>query len=236
MSLHQHFVASTLAAITLASAASASIAAPVFYGPSAYLSSADIPVGFYAGASPTFLDTLEDGTLNGGLSANTGSVISPAQWGSLVDSVDADDGNIDGLGNQGHSWFSGSGSAGITFTFNSPTQLPTAFGLVWTDGAGSITFSARGEDGSLLGSSTFSGFADNSFYGTTADDRFLGVHFAGGVKSITISNSSGGIEVDHIQYGQMVTAVPEPETYSMLLAGLGLMGTVARRRSAKANA
>jgi hypothetical protein len=27
-----------------------------------------------------------------------------------------------------------------------------------------------------------------------------------------------------------VTAVPEPETYAMLLAGLGLMGAVARRR------
>lgn len=30
-----------------------------------------------------------------------------------------------------------------------------------------------------------------------------------------------------------VTAVPEPETYAMLLAGLGLVGTIARRRSAK---
>ena len=30
-----------------------------------------------------------------------------------------------------------------------------------------------------------------------------------------------------------VTAVPEPETYAMLLAGLGLMGTIARRRKAK---
>ena len=29
-----------------------------------------------------------------------------------------------------------------------------------------------------------------------------------------------------------VTAVPEPETYAMLLAGLGLLGTVARRRKA----
>lgn len=28
-----------------------------------------------------------------------------------------------------------------------------------------------------------------------------------------------------------VTAVPEPETYAMLLAGLGLIGTIARRRS-----
>jgi hypothetical protein len=30
-----------------------------------------------------------------------------------------------------------------------------------------------------------------------------------------------------------VTAVPEPETYAMLLAGLGLMGVVARRRQQK---
>ena len=30
-------------------------------------------------------------------------------------------------------------------------------------------------------------------------------------------------------------AVPEPETYAMLLAGLGLMGTIARRRKSKAD-
>jgi len=30
-----------------------------------------------------------------------------------------------------------------------------------------------------------------------------------------------------------VTAVPEPETYAMFLAGLGLMGAVARRRKQK---
>jgi PEP-CTERM motif len=31
----------------------------------------------------------------------------------------------------------------------------------------------------------------------------------------------------------MVSAVPEPETYAMMLAGLGLMGTIARRRKNK---
>ncbi len=33
-----------------------------------------------------------------------------------------------------------------------------------------------------------------------------------------------------------VTAVPEPETYAMMVAGLGLMGAVARRRKAKQTA
>ena len=32
----------------------------------------------------------------------------------------------------------------------------------------------------------------------------------------------------------VVTAVPETETYAMMLAGLGLMGSIARRRKNKA--
>jgi hypothetical protein len=38
-------------------------------------------------------------------------------------------------------------------------------------------------------------------------------------------------ETEH--YTFTVTAVPEPETYAMMLAGLGLMGTIARRRKIK---
>jgi len=47
------------------------------------------------------------------------------------------------------------------------------------------------------------------------------------VNSVT---SAGG----SVKFTQLVTApVPEPETYAMLLAGLGLIGFVARRRAAK---
>ena len=38
----------------------------------------------------------------------------------------------------------------------------------------------------------------------------------------------------HDAEGRVVAAVPEPETYAMLIAGLGLMGFVARRRGAGA--
>jgi hypothetical protein len=34
--------------------------------------------------------------------------------------------------------------------------------------------------------------------------------------------------------GSITSAVPEPQSYAMLLAGLGLIGTITRRRSKKA--
>lgn len=41
-----------------------------------------------------------------------------------------------------------------------------------------------------------------------------------------------GLRVEFTQ-SNVVSAVPEPETYAMMLAGLGLMGAIARRRKAK---
>lgn len=110
----------------------------IFWGPTVYLSASDIPTGFYLGGSPILLDDLEDNSLDSSLTASAGSIIDASIWGTLVDSVDADDGSIDGLGNRGHSWFSGD----VTFTYVGSGPMPTAFGLVWTDGSGAITFTA----------------------------------------------------------------------------------------------
>jgi hypothetical protein len=44
---------------------------------------------------------------------------------------------------------------------------------------------------------------------------------------VTFSSTQNAFESDNHSY---IAAVPEPETYAMLLAGLGLVSAVARRR------
>lgn len=60
-----------------------------------------------------------------------------------------------------------------------------------------------------------------SFTATSNTSYDLSFHNAG--------SDNIGIVLDNVS----VTAVPEPETYAMLLAGLGLIGTIARRRKSK---
>ena len=154
----------------LLGATSSVIAAPVLFGPTPYLSGADIPSGFYGSGSPAALENFEDGALGVGISASGGFVVGP---GGLADSVDADDGVIDGSGTLGRDWFFGSGATGVTFTFSGP--LPTAAGLVWTDGAGTTTFEAFGPGMVSLGTIGPVPIADGSISGTTGEDRFFGV-------------------------------------------------------------
>ena len=97
------------------------------------------------------LETFEDGLLNvPNVTASAGAPFGP---GGITDSVDGDDGTIDGSGVAGWSFFSGSGAAGITFTFNpaAPGGLPTQVDIVWTDGAGTTSFEAFGPGGVSLG-------------------------------------------------------------------------------------
>ncbi|MFO0856981.1 MAG: hypothetical protein U0640_06450 [Phycisphaerales bacterium] len=181
--------------------AHSSYAQATMVGPTPYLCFSDSPfsVGSY---SYSYLETFEDHLFNvPGISANRGGVTSVVFGPSIHDSVDCDDGAIDGSGLQGDSFFSG--FADITFTFNAIIlgSLPTRAGLVWTDGGlGSlVTFDAFDANGTLLGtiSATHGDSANN---GTTAEDRFHGVIYSQGIGSIRIRNNSGGIEIDHIQY------------------------------------
>lgn len=176
-------------------------------GPFAYRSAADSP---FSGLSAT-LEDFEDGIFNApGVTASAGAPLGPSQ---NTDSVDGDDGaTADLSGTAGHSFFSTNGQAGITFSFDATVigALPTHAGIVWTDGGGETTFEAFGANGVSLGTIGPIAIADDSHSGTIRDDRFFGVIHQGGISAIKLRNSSGGIEVDHLQYS--VVAPPAGES------------------------
>lgn len=175
-------------------------AVPEFFGPTPYLSPGDRP---FTVAAAQFED-FEDGALNTlGVTASTFSIASSFGPG-LIDSVDVDDGTLDGTCQPGCDdlWANGS----VTFTFDAAALggLPTHVGLVWTDGGpgSTVTLEAFDDAGTSLGTRAGTGFADGAFTGGTAEDRFFGVRWAGGVRQVRLSNTSGGIEVDHLYYGR----------------------------------
>lgn len=82
---------------------------------------------------------------------------------------------------------------------------------------------------SAISADSLSGRADGSAeLRSFSNSRTLQVSFA----NSTAQNFSGtlGLNVDVSGNAFAVTAVPEPETYAMLLAGLGLMGSLVRRK------
>jgi len=198
-------------------------------GPSEYLEQSDSPLsGPY---TYFYLEDFEDDALNTPGVTASGHCISGFDCfvgGSLTDSVDGDDGVIDGGALSARSlWASGS----VSFTFDA-TELgafPTDVGIVWTDGVNPITFEAFDENGASLGT-IVGDHADGAFTGATAEDRFYGWTNADGISRIVISDPSG-IEVDHLQYGFLgeVTPVAEPETLALIALGLVAIALVRRR-------
>ncbi|MCA9256751.1 MAG: thrombospondin type 3 repeat-containing protein [Phycisphaerales bacterium] len=199
---------SVLCASFILTAAATSAPAQLI-GPSPYLSAADSP---FAGWTFDYfhLEDFEDGALNTpGVTASGGTVLSP---GVQTDSVDADDGAIDGSGQGGFSLFSNNQAQFIEFTFSDAAlgQLPTYAGLVWTDvgsaspvsGFDDVTFEAFDAGGVSLGVVGPTPLGDGSANGATAEDRFFGVIHSGGVQRIRITMANSiDWEMDHLQYG-----------------------------------
>lgn len=201
-------------------------------GPLPYLSFADSP---FSGL--TFdrfdLEDFEDGLLNTPwVSASAGVVTAP---GPFTDSVDGDDGVIDGFGTAGRSLIARANF--ITFTFDplAPGGLPTHIGIAFTDigavsggteGFGTFEYRAYNAAGEQVGLHIVAGLGDGLITGGTAEDKFFGsVDLRGFARlEVGFSNSTDW-EIDHLQYG----VLPTPGS-GLLAAMAALFGTRRRRR------
>lgn len=205
-----------------------------------YAQFSDSPFASLAAGNPNFfLEDFEDGALNTpGASASGGFVVF---GGPPIDSVDGDDGVVDGSGSTGHSWYTGGALTSISFSFSAATlgYLPTHVGIVWTDvglmpfppqGVDSIAVRAFDANGASLGGILFDDLGDGQVTGGSAEDRFFGAIFDGGISRISITslNGSGDWEVDHLQYG--LAPVPVPGAAWMLAPALAGLVSLRRKR------
>jgi hypothetical protein len=198
---------SLLALLLLLASASLAHAGTVFLGPSPYLSAADGPFDLSGLGSTFFLEDFEDGELNTlgieqyGNPANFAIVRPPS---TLTDSVDADDGLLDGSGRDGNSLQVTlaatfppltADSLSLEFDVTALGFIPTAFGFVCTDGTpgSSIRMTVFDESRNLVashyfGDPLFGDLGDQRFDGTTAEDRFFGVVNPDGFYAVGITS------------------------------------------------
>jgi len=193
-------------------------------GPLGYKSEADSP---WIGNPTLLIEDFEDGLLNiaGVSKIGGGDVRLP---GNHTDSVDGDDGVIDGIG-RGHSYWVQPDEieTGVTFLFDESLlgDLPNFAGFVWTDGNENATLIVEFLDEELNVMSTLiEVLGDGVHTADTAADRFLGFETIAGIGGIRLRADIGGLEIDHLQFG--FTPVPAPAS----LALLGLAGVASRRR------
>ena len=146
-------------------------------------------------------------------------------------------------------------NANSLFVFQVGSSLTTASNSlvnVINGGANNGVYWQVGSSATLGTNSLFAGniLADQSVTLTNSADilcgRAIALNGAVTMDSNTISNNcfgQGSLGSERSDYGSggfsggqgvQVSAIPEPETYSMMLAGIGLLGFMARRRKAAA--
>ena len=119
----------------------------------------------------------------------------------------------------------------------SPTAIQGYINGVFGSSLGAAVSYCDNPTSGCVNATGSAGGGSNSFTSAAAYD-YLAIHFgqgelvfhwatpvAGGT-TFTVAGLPKGLS----NYRAFVSAVPEPETYAMLLAGLGLLGFLARRR------
>ena len=141
-------------------------AATTTFGPSAYLQHGDTPDGFACEQCTLVIEDFEDNSLHPFLSMSNGQILPPNSRSGIADfvtdSVDGDDGSVDGNGNGGYSWFS-SNVRTVTISFANTVK---SAGLVFTDGdynATNVMLEAFNSSGASIGFLSAGDLADVTY-------------------------------------------------------------------------
>jgi hypothetical protein len=155
-----------------------------------------------------FLEDFEDGVLDTpGVVASGGRIVGP---GGDTDSVDGDDGAVDGSGTNGHAYRGETGRVRFVFDPAVLGALPNAVGIVVTEGIGRtqvfVGWTVAGGGLSRL-------LLPLNQCGETHDDRFYPFTTSTGIAALEISSGDGTpVEVDHLQYSAMSLAPIAPRS------------------------
>ncbi|MET3134879.1 hypothetical protein AAKU55_005181 [Oxalobacteraceae bacterium GrIS 1.11] len=173
--------------------------------------------------------------------------------------ADVDTRNVNsGLVQYGQSTLDGHNVFGVNWLnvgyYNSAADKTNSFQLIVTDradtGAGNFDFqynysnvqwetgTASNGQGGLGGTSARAGWSNGTDHAYELSGSAVnGALLNNGVNSLvdhSLSSSMAGQYNFQVRNGIVAPPVPEPETYAMLLAGLGLLGFMKRRKSATA--
>jgi hypothetical protein len=179
------------------------------------------------GAQAAILD-FEGGSVGGGFSSSNFNVLDSASSPALSNS-----GYGHGAVSGTHVAYNSGGSAASLSSLSSFLFTGAYFTGAWNDGL-SITV-----NGFLGGVATLSKtFVVDSLAPTWQTfgwnvDR-LSFSSAGGVDHAGYAGSGTHFALDNFTYNEVLSSVPEPETYAMFAVGLGLLGVFGRRRKSQA--
>lgn len=154
-----------------------------------------------------------------------------------------------GVCSSGESCTGGGNPSELSNTVNHEViRLTLSAGSKWSDlFVSSLDSASGGEGGTLWWSNTATpmlstlGFTNFSYDSTLGVARSIWNDVSGSIDPnakylFFTSNAHVGANSGYLVWGANVSPVPEPSTYAMLLAGLGLLGFIAnRRKSASSN-
>jgi hypothetical protein len=140
-------------------------------------------------------------------------------------SIDAVDGTNSLSTIYSYTFGAGVTKASFTFDFFDTGSAVTSFGAAASGPAGLTTSAPIGSTAYDIPNDIYTSHYTFNVTGAQLHSGTVNVQVGASYAAAFDSNAHG------VNYTLAVTAVPEPESYAMLLAGLGLVGTVIRRRT-----